>query len=120
MMRKLMPLWLMLAFIVAIFGLYKVKEEVKAIKDQIAKTSRELESERESLHVVNAEWAYLNRPERLQALADKYLASSGMLVNQIAEIEAIPFPAQAVASAQQNSDITPASYSPARDIGAEQ
>lgn len=118
MMRKLAPLWWVILIVVATFGLYQVKYEVQSIKSQIAKASRELESERESLHVVAAEWAYLNRPERLQALADKYLASSGMLVNQIAEIEAIPFPAQAVASARSpsNTDITPATYNPAAQM----
>lgn len=85
--------------VVAAFMLYKVKYQVQAIKNEIADTSRELELKKEALHVVAAEWAYLNRPERLQKLAGKYLASSDMTVDQIAEIEAIPFSRQTFAEA---------------------
>ena len=111
-MRKFMPLLWMPVLVVAAFLMYRVKYEVQAIKAQIAQTSRELETEREALHVVAAEWAYLNRPERLQALADKYLSSAGVTVDQIAEVEAIPFPKQSVASAKENSDLKPASFNP--------
>ncbi len=85
--------------VVASFMLYRVKYEVQSIKAQIAETTQEIAQERESLHVVAAEWAYLNRPERLQALSDKYLAGKNVTVDQVAEIEAIAFHKQAVASA---------------------
>ncbi len=88
----------MLVIVVASFMLYKVKYQVQTMKNEVASTSRELEKEREALHVVNAEWAYLNRPQRLQMLASKYLASTDLTVNQIAEVEEIPFPNQTVAA----------------------
>ncbi|MBY0408323.1 MAG: hypothetical protein K2Q01_11590 [Rickettsiales bacterium] len=89
-------LW-MLVIVVASFMLYKVKYQVQALKDEVAELSRELEHEREALHVVNAEWAYLNRPARLQRLASKYLAATDLTVSQIAEVEEIPFPRQSMA-----------------------
>lgn len=76
---------------VGLFMLYRVKYEVQTMHAQVEETARELEMEREALHVVAAEWAYLNRPERLRQLADKYLSSAGVTVDQIAELEAIPF-----------------------------
>lgn len=78
--------------------LYAVKYQVQAIRLQVAETSRELEREREAMHVAAAEWAYLNRPDRLQKLASKYLMSSELTVDQVAEIEAIPFPQHMEAS----------------------
>ena len=96
--------------VIAAFMLYKVKYEVQTLKNQVAETSHRLEQEKQALHVVAAEWAYLNRPERLQKLAMKYLASSDVTVSQIADIEAIPFPGQSVASIDSEEGMKPVSY----------
>lgn len=106
---KLSTLVWMLVIVVASFMLYKVKYQVLALKNEVAATSRELEREREALHVVAAEWAYLNRPARLQQLAGKYLASTDLTVSQIAEVEEIPFPHQAIATNDKEGVIKTAS-----------
>lgn len=103
-------LW-MLALIVAAFMLYSVKYQVQSVKNQVAATARELEAEREAMHVADAEWAYLNRPERLQALAAKYLTSTDITVDHVADIQMIPFPEQTVASLSLDDSIRPASMS---------
>lgn len=102
---KLSSLVWMVVIVVASFMLYKVKYQVQALKNEVASVSRQLEHEREALHVVNAEWAYLNRPERLQRLAGKYLAATDLTVSQIAEVEEIPFPATSVAQAETEGDV---------------
>ncbi|NBO18117.1 MAG: hypothetical protein EBV03_02625 [Proteobacteria bacterium] len=109
MMRLSNFVW-MVVIVVAVFMLYKVKYQVQALQQEIAATSQQLRQEREALRVTSAEWAYLNRPERLQKLATKYLASTDVTVNQIAEIEEIPFPSQSMA-ALDNSGIKPVSLS---------
>lgn len=86
-----LALWFVL-IMVAAFGLYRVKYEVQNVRAQIADATRELEQEKEVLHVVAAEWAYLNRPERLQTLARTYLGSSEVTVQQVADLQIIPFP----------------------------
>ncbi len=90
--------------VVAAFMLYRVKYEVQSLKAQISETTKEIAQERESLHVVAAEWAYLNRPERLKRLADKYLDGKEITVGQVAEVEAISFHRQTVASADIDMD----------------
>lgn len=100
-MRRLPLLAWIFAVVVAVFLLYRVKYEVQALKGQVEEASQQLEAEREALHVVAAEWAYLNRPERLQRLSSKYLSSSGLTADKIAEIEAVPFPKQNQASQPQ-------------------
>jgi len=94
---------------VSSFALYKVKFQVQTLRSQIAEASRELERERESLNVVAAEWAYLNRPDRLQKLADTYLTTQAVTVEQIADVQSIPFPqvveAKAPVSPSNNSII---------------
>lgn len=108
-MNKFAALVWMLVIVVAAFLLYRVKYEVQNLRTQIADTSHQLEMERESLHVVAAEWAYLNRPERLQALSAKYLSTSSLMVNQIAEVEAVPFPKKMEAAIDAEEGIKPAS-----------
>ena len=108
-MNRLSPLVWMVVIVIAAFMLYKVKYQVQALKTQVAETSHELEREKQALHVVAAEWAYLNRPERLQKLAAKYLPSADMTVGQIAEVEAIPFPGQAMAAVDGEEGFKPVS-----------
>lgn len=98
-MRRLPLLAWVLAVAVALFALYRVKYEVQSLRTQVKETARQLETEREALNVVAAEWAYLNRPERLRVLARKYLSSDGVTVDQIAEVEALPFKEQTQAAA---------------------
>jgi cell division protein FtsL len=117
MIRRFAPLIWMVVIVVSAFLLYRVKYEVRAIKTQIEATTRQLEEQRQDYHVMAAEWAYLNRPERLQALADKYLSSSAMTVEQVTDIEAIPFPQVLEASAPDASGITPVSASAVDLVG---
>ena len=96
-------LWISV-IVVSAFMLYRVKYEVQSLKAQITETAKEITQERESLHVVAAEWAYLNRPERLRKLVDKYLYGKEITVGQVAEVEAIAFHHQAIASADMDMD----------------
>lgn len=60
-------------FAVAAFGLYMVKFSVQNLQRDVAVAEQALANEKESLHLLNAEWAYLNRPERLRALSEAHL-----------------------------------------------
>lgn len=97
----------MLVIVAAAFLLYQSKYQVQSLKNQVADVSRELEQEKEAMHVVAAEWAYLNRPERLRQLSAQYLSSTDLTVDQVAEIEMIPFPGQMQASADDGDSIRP-------------
>ena len=108
-MNRLSTVVWLFVIVVAAFMLYKVKYEVQTLKNKVAEASRQLEQEKQALHVVAAEWAYLNRPERLQKLAVKYLASSEVTVMQIADIEAIPFPGQTYAAVDAEEGVKPVS-----------
>ncbi|MDE3060973.1 MAG: hypothetical protein KGJ06_08170 [Pseudomonadota bacterium] len=104
-MRRSTVIW-MLVIVIAAFSLYRVKYEVQSLKAQVAATTRELETEKEGLHVASAEWAYLNRPQRLEQLAQKYLPAADMTASQIADVQAIPFPAQMQASLDGDRQLT--------------
>lgn len=63
----------MVCVAVLAIGLYLVKYSVQDVQRDVAAVRADLAHEKESLHLLNAEWAYLNRPERLRALADRHL-----------------------------------------------
>lgn len=115
-MSRLSTLVWMLVVVISSFVLYRVKYEVQSLRMQVADISHELEKERESLHVVAAEWAYLNRPERIKSLAAKYLQSDYLMVEQIAEVEAIPFPRKQEASVAKNPTLHHVSVVPEANI----
>lgn len=55
-----------------LFLLYEVSYRVQSLEEDMARIDDQIVSERESMHVLRAEWTYLTRPERLQALIEKY------------------------------------------------
>lgn len=84
----------MACFAALSMGLYLVKYSVQNIQRSVAAARVELAQEKESLHLLNAEWAYLNRPDRLNRLADKHLALVPLSSKQINEVSALPAAAQ--------------------------
>lgn len=78
-------------FLLGAFGLYQVKYEVLDLREEVDLLETELAEERDALHVVKAEWAYLNRPERLRRLAGKYLEMEPMSGAQLADLSGLPY-----------------------------
>lgn len=103
-------LWVM-AVAASAFGLYLVKYRVQAVREEITETARLLEEERESLHVVAAEWSYLTRPERIQQLAEKHLQMTPMQVQQLQTLADIPYTPGVTPAEEQ---VIPASIGGAR------
>lgn len=83
-------LW-MLFLVIGASGLYMVKYKVQAVKSQVMATEHQLSDETRNLQVLQAEWTFLNRPERLKQLAEKYLDVKPMRGQQLAEFSNIPY-----------------------------
>ncbi|MAM35104.1 MAG: hypothetical protein CMH28_08530 [Micavibrio sp.] len=49
--------------------LFSVSQRVQSTEREIGQLKEKLSQENESLRVLRAEWAYLNRPDRLEAMA---------------------------------------------------
>ena len=69
----------MVCVAVLAIGLYLVKYSVQDVQRNVASLKVELATEKESLHLLNAEWAYLNRPDRLRELTTINFDRLGLL-----------------------------------------
>ena len=71
-------------------GLFFVKHEVKEQEARLSELNREIQGNQEAIHVLKAEWSYLNDPARLRALSEKFLSMKVMGPTQIASLDALP------------------------------
>ncbi len=76
-----------LALIAAVAtGLYAVSYEVRRLEGLLERFNRALVSDRAAIRVLEAEWSYLDQPERLQALAERYLDLVPVAADQIGDL----------------------------------
>lgn len=65
-----------LVFIAAVISgavLMRTSHDVQRAEREVRRLQHSIVQEREAIRVLQAEWAYLNRPERLELLASQYL-----------------------------------------------
>lgn len=70
--------------------LYQVKYEVRLLEQEARQLHQNVARERQSIQVLNAEWAYLNQPGRIQELAERYLDLKPLKAAQIGSVERLP------------------------------
>jgi len=83
-------LFLLLAGLCAV-GTYVLKHEVQQREEALRAAHRNIVRAQEELHVLKAEWSYLNQPERLAALAKRHLGLAPLSPEQLVRIEHLPF-----------------------------
>ena len=84
--------------VVAIAGLvgsaayaYSIKYDTLLASEKLVKLKSQVQRERDGLAVLKAEWQLLNRPERLQAAADRYLPDLRALsMHQLGRFQDLP------------------------------
>lgn len=89
MIRRSTLLWLIAAILVGC-GLYQLKYEVQAKEERLARLNRQIQQEQEAIHVLAAEWAFLNRPDRLAELSKRHLELTPVEPAQFSKVAAIP------------------------------
>lgn len=73
--------------------LFWVSQQVQQVEREHRQLQAALSQEEESIRVLKAEWDYLNRPERLEELAQKYLNMTPVSADSLIQsISAIPEP----------------------------
>ena len=82
---------LALAFTIMVaFGLYSLKHSTGAAADQKNILKSRIAEQEEALRILRAEWAHLNRPERLQQLSNSYLTLQAIDPSQLVSISDLP------------------------------
>ncbi len=77
---------------------YRVNYATQAAENDVARLQRQIRAEREAISVLRAEWAYLNRPERLLALSEENFGTLQLMplsASNYADPMKITYPEQA-------------------------
>jgi cell division protein FtsL len=96
------------------FAMFAVKYEVQALADQFAQTTKRTDDAERDIRVLDAEWAYLNRPDALAQMNQRYLSLAPIATKQlIASVSVIPMrppppPPAPVVDAAAVAEISPA------------
>lgn len=82
-------LWIALA-VVAGVGLFHVSYRVQSLEEELTQVNRQILREREAIHVLRAEWSYLNEPTRLAELTRRHLTLVPLQATQMIRVEDLP------------------------------
>src|SRR5215475_9351611 len=89
MLRPITLFWIVLT-IVAGYATLQFKYGVQALERELTQLDAEILRHQEAIHVLKAEWAYLNEPARLENLSRRYLDLSPVRGNQIVDLAQLP------------------------------
>jgi cell division protein FtsL len=71
-------------------GLFYAKHRVQALEEELTGLQQRILADREAIHVLKAEWSFLNDPERLADLARRHLEMAPVAGAQLATIADVP------------------------------
>lgn len=89
-MTKLLHIVAISALIGSAGYAYSIKYDTLFYSEQVAKLKSKVQREREAIAVLQAEWQYLDRPDRLQAAADQHLDLQALKIQQLARLSDLP------------------------------
>lgn len=69
---------------------YSIKYETIFHAEELAKLRYDIKAAHEQIDMLRAEWTHLSRPERIEALADRFLDLQAPALTQIVRIDALP------------------------------
>lgn len=72
-------------------GLFMISYQVQDLEDQLDSLNRDIARDNRAVHVLQAEWAHLNDPQRLRLLSERYLGLAPIATKQLGKVEDIPW-----------------------------
>jgi cell division protein FtsL len=78
------------ALVTAAVDVYKIKFESTVQAERLARLRVEIRRERDGIAALKAEWAQLDNPARIQALANRHLALKPIDPTQIEHLDRLP------------------------------
>lgn len=89
MLKSSTVVWALLA-ITAGGAVFLMKYDVRALEDRLLSLDSEIARNRQAVHVLRAEWSFLNQPARLEDLGRRLLNLKPLDAAQIGTIDDIP------------------------------
>lgn len=114
-MRPIELMWIPLVVGVGV-SMFLLKYKVQALEDVLVAKQAQVVRDRGAIRVLEAEWTYLNDPERLRELSAQYLGFGAPAVVNIADISALPMRGAATAEDASSPESAPAKHNPLDDI----
>ena len=88
-MLRFVNICLVLGLVALAYVIYQVKYESRGLDAEIASLGKRIDEERDALAVLRAEWSLLNRPERIERLAQKYLKFAPAKPSQLLTVDTV-------------------------------
>jgi cell division protein FtsL len=83
---KLSSLSLLAFLSISVASLFAIKHKVQGIYKEISKLNSSIIKEKETIHILNAEWAFLTQPSKVDKLASKQLSLEPMSSSNIKKL----------------------------------
>jgi cell division protein FtsL len=122
-MRRLSFLGLFILFVVIISGVYRVANQYQIKEKQVNQFNAEMEDDHENIRVLQAEWAFLTNPVRLEKIARENFQLQPVDGRQTVAVADIPV--RAALDAQQinqdgQTDVAESSPAPKKPVAVAQ
>ncbi|MEG6509114.1 hypothetical protein V6C03_09030 [Methyloligella sp. 2.7D] len=88
-MLRFVNICLLLGLVGLSYVIYDVKYEARGLDHDITVLHKKIDEEKDSIAVLRAEWSLLNRPERIERLAGKFLNLEPSNPRQILTLDSV-------------------------------
>ncbi len=88
-MLRFVNICLVLGLVALAYVIYQVKYQARGLDTEIASITKKIDEERDAIAVLRAEWSLLNRPERIERLAQKYLKLAPAKPLQLVTVDSV-------------------------------
>ena len=89
-MLRLLNLLAILGLLSTAAWAYSIKYDTIYYAEQVKKLEKRLDRERDAITTLRAEWQHINKPTRLQLLADRHLQLQALQATQIIKAADLP------------------------------
>jgi cell division protein FtsL len=90
MIWRLLHIAVLVALVLAAADVYKIKYESTLQAERVAKLRGEVRREQDMIASLRAEWSRLDRPDRIQELAQRHLTLKPLEVRQYDSLDRLP------------------------------
>jgi cell division protein FtsL len=85
---RIINICLVLGLVALACVIYQVKYQARGLDTDISTLTKQIDDEHDAIAVLRAEWSLLNRPERIERLARKYLKLEPAKPTQLVTLDA--------------------------------